>query len=96
MIRRMKAATQRGHATLYPMPVRLDCPATLRVSDDAGRLVRREELPAGTNLTERPRSAHDTYAVRDGPCRRCAQVRGALQPSGRRGGSTLPSARASS
>jgi hypothetical protein len=43
------------------MPVRLDCPATLRVSDDAGRLVRREELAAVTNLSERLRSAHETY-----------------------------------
>lgn len=58
----MKAATRRGNATLYPMPVRLDCPATLRVSDDAGRLVRREELVAGTNLSKRLRSAHETYA----------------------------------
>ena len=58
----MKMATLRGHATLYPMPVRLDCPATLRVSDDAGRLVRREELAAGSNLSERLRSAHETYA----------------------------------
>jgi len=31
------------------------------VSDDAGRLVRREELAAGTNLSERLRGAHETY-----------------------------------
>src|SRR5690349_14159678 len=56
----MKTA-QRGYSTLYPMPVRLNCPATLRVSDDTGRLVRREELAAGTHPVERLRSAHETY-----------------------------------
>lgn len=58
----MKAVTPRASAILFPMPVRLDCPASLRVSDDTGRLVRREELAAGTNLAERLRSVHDTYA----------------------------------
>lgn len=46
---------------MYPMPVRLDRPATLRVSDDQGRLVRCEELPAGANLQERLRAAHEVY-----------------------------------
>jgi len=52
---------KRGSPALYPMPVRLDCSAALRVSDDAGRLVRSEELRAGTNLADRLRSAHETY-----------------------------------
>jgi len=37
---------KRGDPALYPMPIRLECTATLRVSDDAGRLVRSEELRA--------------------------------------------------
>ena len=43
------------------MPIRLDCPATLRVSDDAGRLVRSEELRPGANLADRLRDAHEAY-----------------------------------
>jgi len=43
---------KRGGPAIYPMLVRLDCPVTLRVSDDTRRLVRSEELQAGTNLTE--------------------------------------------
>jgi len=52
---------KRGDAAFYPMTIRLDCSATLRVSDDAGRLVRSEELRPGTHLVERLRNAHETY-----------------------------------
>jgi hypothetical protein len=45
----------------YPVPIRLDCSATLRGSDDAGRLVRSEELRPGTHLVGRLRNAHETY-----------------------------------
>jgi hypothetical protein len=58
----MSKPIRRDNPAFYPMPVRLDCPATLRVSDDSGRLVRREDLPAGANLAERLRDAHETYA----------------------------------
>jgi RHS repeat-associated protein len=44
------------------MPVRLETDALLRVSDDAGRIVRSEPLPAGTDLRERLRLAHENYA----------------------------------
>jgi hypothetical protein len=43
------------------MPVRLETDALLRVSDQAGRIVRREPLPAGTDLRERLRIAHENY-----------------------------------
>jgi hypothetical protein len=44
------------------MPVRLGTDALLRVSDQAGRVVRSERLPAGTALRERLRIAHENYA----------------------------------
>jgi hypothetical protein len=43
------------------MRVRLEPDALLRVSDQAGRIVRRERLPAGTALRERLRTAHENY-----------------------------------
>lgn len=43
------------------MPVRLAAVALLRVSDQAGRVVRAEPLPAGTDLRERLRIAHENY-----------------------------------
>jgi hypothetical protein len=43
------------------MPVRLQSDALLRVSDDAGRIVRSERLPAGTDLRERLWLAHENY-----------------------------------
>jgi len=57
---------KRGSSSLYPMPVRLKCPATLRVSDDAGWLVRSEELRADCNLVERLRDAHEVGSSKDG------------------------------
>ena len=42
-----------------PMPVRLDTEGLLRVSDQAGRIVRRESLPAETDLRERLAFAHE-------------------------------------
>jgi len=44
------------------MPVRLGVEARLRVSDQAGRIVRTEALPAGTDLHERLALAHANYA----------------------------------
>jgi hypothetical protein len=44
------------------MPVRLETDALLRVSDQAGRIIRSERLPAGTDLRERLRIAHENYA----------------------------------
>jgi hypothetical protein len=44
------------------MPVRLETDARLRVSDQAGRIVRSERLPAGTALRERLQLAHENYA----------------------------------
>jgi hypothetical protein len=43
------------------MPSRLDNDALLRVSDQGGRIVRHETLPAGTDLRERLRLAHENY-----------------------------------
>jgi hypothetical protein len=43
------------------MPVRLETDARLRVSDQAGRVVRSERLPAGTALRERLQLAHENY-----------------------------------
>jgi len=44
------------------MPVRLDAEALLRVSDQAGRVVRSEALAPGTHLHERLAVAHENYA----------------------------------
>ena len=44
------------------MPVRLDAEALLRVSDQGGRIVRSESLPARTDLHERLALAHEDYA----------------------------------
>ena len=44
------------------MPMRLGGDALLRVSDQAGRLVRSEPLSAGTDLHARLRIAHENYA----------------------------------
>jgi hypothetical protein len=46
---------------MSPMPVRLEADAQLRVSDQAGRIVRSERLPAGSDLRERLRLAHENY-----------------------------------
>jgi hypothetical protein len=43
------------------MPVRLETDALLRVSDDGARIVRSEPLPAGSDLRERLRIAHENY-----------------------------------
>lgn len=47
---------------LPPCPCRLDTPALLRVSDQGGRVVRTEALPAGTDLRDRLRIARENYA----------------------------------
>jgi hypothetical protein len=43
------------------MPVRLETDALLRVSDQAGRVVHSERLPASSDLRERLRIAHENY-----------------------------------
>jgi hypothetical protein len=43
------------------MPTRVDGEALLRISDQAGRVVRQEVLRAGTDLRERLRIAHENY-----------------------------------
>src|SRR5882757_7893941 len=53
---------RRGSRFVSPMPVRLGVEARLRVSDQAGRIVRTEALPAGTDLHERLALAHENYA----------------------------------
>ena len=58
---RMARTIRRGSPALSPMPVRLEAEALLRVSDQAGRIVRSERLPAGTDLRERLRIAHENY-----------------------------------
>jgi hypothetical protein len=45
------------------MPVRLDVDAELRVSDQEGRIIRHEVLPAGTDLRDRLRGAHESYQL---------------------------------
>jgi len=55
------------------MPVRLDAEAVLRVSDQGGRIVRSESLPARTDLHERWALAHENYA-RQGWCRRASST----------------------
>jgi len=59
MIPPMRGKPRRGPP---PMPARLDVNAVLRVSDQGGRIVRAEELAAGTDLRERLRLAHENYA----------------------------------
>jgi hypothetical protein len=46
---------------LPPMPTRLDGEAVLRISDQAGRVVRQDVLQAGTDLRERLRVAQENY-----------------------------------
>jgi hypothetical protein len=58
---RMARTRRRGSPALSPMPVRLTTDALLRVSDQAGRIVRSEPLPAGTDLRERLRIAQENY-----------------------------------
>jgi len=53
---------RRGSRFVSPMPMRLGVDAVLRVSDQAGRLVRQEPLPAGTDLHARLRLAHGNTA----------------------------------
>lgn len=58
----MPTRIKRGSRLVSPMPVRLATEALLRVSDQAGRVVRGEALPAGTDLHERLAVAHVNYA----------------------------------
>ena len=58
----MSKTIKRGSRFVSPMPVRLDAEALLRVSDQAGRIVRSEVLSAGTNLHDRLQVAHANYA----------------------------------
>jgi hypothetical protein len=46
---RMSTTIKRGSRWVSPMPVRLNTQALLRVSDQSGRVVRSEVLPAGTD-----------------------------------------------
>src|SRR5882762_9594421 len=69
----MARTIRRGSPALSPMPVRLEAEAMLRVSDQAGRIVRSERLPAGTDLRERLQLAQENY-------RRQGWTVGALAP----------------
>jgi len=57
---------KRGSGFVSPMPVRLTTEALLRVSDQAGRVVRSEALAPGTHLHERLAVAHENYARQGG------------------------------
>lgn len=46
-----------------PMPLELPVPTQFRVIDVRGRILRAEELPAGTNLPDRLRLAHRNYQL---------------------------------
>jgi hypothetical protein len=58
----------RMNRSISPMPSRLDTPALLRVSDQSGRVVRSEILPAETALRERLRIAHENYGLQAWNC----------------------------
>ena len=46
-----------------PMPPKLQVPTGFRVTDANGRILRSEELPAGTDLPDRLRLAHRNYQL---------------------------------
>ena len=46
-----------------PMPPELQVPTGFRVTDANGRILRSEELPAGTDLPDRLRLAHRNYQL---------------------------------
>jgi hypothetical protein len=50
------------------MPATLNIPALFVVTDDCGRILRREELKAGADLEDRLRLAHRNYQLQDWAC----------------------------
>jgi hypothetical protein len=59
----MEQKIRRGAPAVAPMPTRIDGDAILRVSDQAGRVIRSERLLARTDLRERLQVAHRNYAL---------------------------------
>lgn len=57
----MPQQIRRGSPAVSPMPQSMDRDASLRVSDDGGRIVRQEALPAGTDLRNRLAVARENY-----------------------------------
>jgi hypothetical protein len=83
---RMSRTLQRGSRFVSPIPVRLDVEALLRVSDAAGRVLRSESLPAGTDCFQWKIPKRSFPLVEERRAKGATFTRRGLEPHGGCGG----------